>query len=148
MPRFIKSSKYEKGQSLVELGLSLLVLIFILAGLIDLGRAIFYYLAMRDAAEEGLIYGVAFPRNCTQIEDRVYGTLSDPNIQVQVLINDSSSCASAGNNIKCYGNKMTLQVSNPNFPISMPLLGTFLGRQSLSLRATVNGTILRPLTCN
>jgi hypothetical protein len=144
--------KFEKGQSLVELAVSLVVLIIILAGVVDVGRAIFYYLGMRDAAEEGLIYGVAFPRNCTQIEDRVLGSLSDPNIQVQIFITNASNapvlCSAALNTTKCYGHTMTLQVSNPNFPITMPMLGTFLGRQSISLRATVNGQILRPLDCN
>ncbi len=161
----IKSSKHEKGQSLVELGLALIVLLIIFAGLVDLGRAIFYYLAMRDAAQEGLMYGVVYPNNCMQIEDRVLGSLADPNIRVQVSIGrqNEGSINSAVYDLvacnlqhacrKCHGHPgsdvhvMQITVSNPNFPLGMPFIGAFLGTQTISLRATIQGTIVRPITC-
>lgn len=165
MTHTIKTSKLEKGQSLVELALGLIVLLIILAGLVDLGRAIFYYLAMRDAAEEGLVYGVVYPNNCTQIEDRVFGSLADPNIQVQVFIGrqaetaidtnvyDLQACNNQNACRKCHGHPgsdvhvMQIVVINPNFPLSMPFIGTFLGTQSISLRASIQGTIIRPIQC-
>lgn len=49
------------GQILVELALMSLVLFLMLAGLIDLGRAYFAYIAVTDAAAEGAAYGATFP---------------------------------------------------------------------------------------
>lgn len=51
----------QRGQSLVELALSLVFLIFLVAGIIDIGRAILTLIAMRDAVQEGVIYGSLHP---------------------------------------------------------------------------------------
>jgi hypothetical protein len=50
------SSQYEQGQSLVEVSLGLIVLFFIVAGLIDLGRAYFVIIALEDSAGEGAVF--------------------------------------------------------------------------------------------
>src|SRR5215470_12817695 len=46
-----------RGQSLVELALSLTVILMLLAGAVDFGMAFFSYTAIRDAAQEGALYG-------------------------------------------------------------------------------------------
>ena len=46
----------EKGQSLVELALIIVFVLIILAGVVDLGRMMYEYLTMRDAAQEGAGY--------------------------------------------------------------------------------------------
>ena len=51
----------ESGQSLVEGALVIVILIMLLMGLADLGRAYFYYLALQSAAEEGVAYGAVHP---------------------------------------------------------------------------------------
>ena len=55
--RSINKNRSEKGQSLVELAISLMVLLLILAGVVDLGNMMFQYMAMRDAAQEAASYG-------------------------------------------------------------------------------------------
>lgn len=51
----------EKGQSLVEFVLILPVLLIILAGVLDLGRLYFAYVAVTDAAAEGAAYAAIHP---------------------------------------------------------------------------------------
>lgn len=57
----------EQGQSLVELALSLVLLLTLLAGLVDFGRAFFTYVALRDAAQEGAAYASVI--NPSALED-------------------------------------------------------------------------------
>src|SRR5438128_7469048 len=52
----------ERGQGLVEFSLSLVFLTVLLLGVLDIGRAYFTYLGLKDAAEEGAYYGSAFPQ--------------------------------------------------------------------------------------
>ena len=52
----------ERGQGLVEFSLMLVFLSVLLISLLDLGRAYFTYLALKDAANEGAYYGSAFPQ--------------------------------------------------------------------------------------
>ena len=51
----------EKGQSLVEMAIMMVVLLTILSGVVDLGRVYFTYLALQHAAGEGATYGSMFP---------------------------------------------------------------------------------------
>ena len=47
----------ENGQSLVEFGVSVVILLILSAGVVDAGRAFFVYMAMRDAVQEGALFG-------------------------------------------------------------------------------------------
>lgn len=49
-------SKAQKGQSLVEFSLGLVVLLLIVSGILDVGRLYFTYVAMEDAAGEAALY--------------------------------------------------------------------------------------------
>ena len=51
----------ERGQSLVELALVLPLLILLLAGMADLGRAFFSYIEITNAAQEGARAGSRLP---------------------------------------------------------------------------------------
>jgi Flp pilus assembly protein TadG len=46
-----------KGQSLVELAISLVILLFLLAGIVEFGLAFFQFVQLRDAAQEGALFG-------------------------------------------------------------------------------------------
>ena len=52
----------ERGQSLVEMSLMLVILLTILSGVIDLGRGFFSYIAIQNAAGEGALYAAINPR--------------------------------------------------------------------------------------
>jgi Flp pilus assembly protein TadG len=134
----------------MELAISVTLLLLILAGIVDLGRAFFTLMAMQDAAEEGVVYGVAFPRECTNIVNRVRYNLSSAvqpeNTTVAVYIKNSSdeplSCTSISSTEVVAGREMLIEVTQP-FQITMPILGAITG-QTIPLKATANGVLLRP----
>ncbi len=140
----LKEKRGKKGQSMVEFAVSLVILLIILSGVVDLGRLFFYYIAMRDAAQEGVVYGIVNPNHCSQIIDRTVGVLSDDSrISVDITVN-GEACEDAEAADACAGKTLEVSVTDPAFPITMPFLGTFLGRNTLEVNASVSGTILRP----
>src|SRR3990172_6767016 len=58
-----KLRRGERGQSLVELALSLTVILLLLAGAVDFSIAYFSFSAMQDAAQEGALYGSINPED-------------------------------------------------------------------------------------
>lgn len=136
--------KTEKVQSLVELAISLLILLLVLAGVVDLGRLIYQYISIRDAAQEGAVYASIYPSACNQTIERVKSSMSntDPN-QVTVLIN-GLECSGATAQDACANKEARVTIQQPNYEISLPFLGSALGKQSISLSATMSSTILRP----
>ncbi len=139
-------NRSERGQSLVELAVVIVVLLIILAGVVDLGRMMFYYLSMRDAASEGAVYGAVYPTYCNQIRERVYTNLNDSSFNpnnISITVN-GATCASAVAADACTGKQLIIVVDQPNFQMTMPLIGAFIGTQSVHLRAEVKETVVRP----
>jgi hypothetical protein len=58
----------ERGQSLVEMTLGFVVLLVILMGLVDLGRAYLIYIALEESAGEGAVY-LSINPDCLKPED-------------------------------------------------------------------------------
>jgi hypothetical protein len=54
--------RVQRGQSLAEFALSLTVLLLMLSGLVDLGRAYFTFTQLEDAVGEGALYLSSHPR--------------------------------------------------------------------------------------
>src|SRR6266542_3723586 len=72
------------GQSLVELAVSVMVIMLLVLGAVETGMAIFQYVTISDAAQEGSNYAsVNAPQAATQTQDenniknRVYAAASD-----------------------------------------------------------------------
>lgn len=146
----------ERGQSLVELAMSLTVIMLLLAGAVDFSIAYFSFAAMRDAAQEGAAYGsikpeeAIKPEETNEIINRVRNAstnpvnLSDPNlVQVQVALS-GDSCVDI--HCACEGNEVTVNVIY-DYPISMPFIGAIIGTQEITLNASVTDTILQPFEC-
>lgn len=138
------SKKREKSQSLMELAISLLFLLILLAGIADVGRMLFYYLSMRDAVQEGASYASVYPKHCDQIVDRVQRAMNDRSVQVLINIDGASCYAASEATQACSGKAVTIVAIQPNFELATPLIGTFLGGESLNLKTQITGTILRP----
>ena len=77
----------EKGQSLVELAMSLVMLLTLLAGVVDFGRAFFTWITLRDAAQEGASYASVI--RTTKIND-VSEFCDDITARVEVTTTDLS----------------------------------------------------------
>lgn len=58
-----------RGQSIVELALMLPVIIIVLAGTLDLGRAYYSYITIVNAAREGARFGATHPPQLTPCEN-------------------------------------------------------------------------------
>ena len=145
-------ARTEKGQSLVEFALVLVFLLALLAGVYDIGRAFFAYIIIRDAAQEGAVYGsVASKSDLTGFEgavvNRVQAAFTDPdnpssapidlsrmNVQVDIV---GSACAAPGNGVH-------VKVDY-SFPLSMPFLGAIIGSQDIQMTAEAEDSILSPI---
>ncbi len=150
----------EKGQGLLELALVILILILVVSGIVDLGRVLFYYQAMRDAAQEGAAYGSAFPvlidddtdpptmtSNCGQIYQRIEDNLPDDNINIAVFI-ENVDCKADTFDLRtaCAPNNLKIEIRKPDFPIIMPVSSFFVG-STVALDASITATIIQPY-CN
>jgi TadE-like protein len=137
------NSKSESGQSMVEFAFGFVVLLLLLSGAVDGGRALFTYMALRDSAQEGALYGSTNPTATNEIITRVKQSSDilqnlvsqDPShLNVNVLISGEG----------CTGDAITVMVRYSNFQITMPLLGGFIGSQSIGISSSVTDTILSP----
>ena len=143
----IKKNKSERGQSLLELGSSLVLLLIMLAGIVDLGRLFMNVMAIRDAVQEGALYGSMYPTHCDQIVERTYeaaegGFVGAKDTEVDVYV-DGVACKSATAVQACSGKEIKVVLRQPDFQITMPFIGAFIG-QSIPLRSEISNTILRP----
>jgi Flp pilus assembly protein TadG len=149
-----RSHSRERGQSLVELALSLPVILLILLGTFDFGMALFSYSILRDAAQEGALYASFNPGNKGQIENRARNILpreqgevfSSPvdlrnEDQVNVEINvKGKTCQGV---TKGVANYVEVRVSY-NYPILMPFVGEIVGSDTIKLTTSASNVILQP----
>lgn len=168
--RRLSPARRERGQSLVELAISLTVMLLLLSGAVTFGMALFSYVAMRDAAQEGALFGSFNPNvdansngqydagevlNATAIENRVRAASTSPvdladTSTVQVTVQTTPAGAPpceglthdpvTGNDIP---NGVQVTVGY-DYPIIMPYVGGIIGSQVIHLRATVTDTTLYP----
>lgn len=150
----------ERGQSLVELAISLLVLLYLLSGAVEFGLAFFQFVQLRDAAQEGALYGSMSPTDGsvakpgTNIEARVRSSSSSPiqladtsKVRVSIFIEgtkvweDGASVTTSS--VACEGNGITVTVSY-NHQVFMPFMSSIIG-PTVPLNATVTDTILSPV---
>jgi len=142
--------KNEKGQSMIELAVSFVILLILLSGIVDIGRIAFYYIALRDSAQEGASYGSIFPFNCDEIENRVNAGVADSTgVNVTVKMNDNFCPVVCPNdpNTVCpvkVGDEIEVIVEDNNFSFIMPIL---FG-QTLNLKTSISDNIIRVPECN
>lgn len=138
-----KLQRGERGQSLVELAISLTVIMILLAGAVDFGMAYFSFAAMQDAAQEGALYGSVNPDDTAGIETRVRNASSNPVDLSDTALVDVSVTTNPETN-PCEGGEVTVSLVY-DYPLSMPFIGTFIGSQTIRLTASVTDTILQPV---
>ena len=155
----------EKGQSLVELALVILIVFLLVSGIVDLGRVLFYFQAMRDAAQEGAAYASAFPvnisdtdpptasLNCVEIRNRIQANLPNDNIVTEIsfrrdtdgagIYYDCFTSPAESLSRACAPNSLKIVVRKTDFPIIMPVISLFVG-QSIALETPITATIVQP----
>ena len=138
-------SKRENGQSLVELALIVTFMLILLAGVVDLGRMMFEYLSMRDAAQEGAGYGAIFPDYCAETIERVKDNLPDSNYEVNVTVDGSLCTGTYVQGLGCAGEPLIVEVKH-KFAVTMPLLGVIVDPEGdgVPMRVLIEDRIVRP----
>jgi Flp pilus assembly protein TadG len=139
-------NRRQRGQSLVELAISLTVILLLLSGAVDFGMALFSYVAIRDAAQEGALYASLNPADDAGIRDRVRATSTHPvdlttfaDSQIDIDIIGAACEGTSGLD----SNAVKVTVSY-DYPIIMPYVGAIVGGQTIALHAEVIDTILTP----
>lgn len=136
-------SKSERGQSLVELAISLIVLLTLLAGAVDFGIALYSYVSIRDAAQEGALYASIHPTEFDNILDRVR-TSSDTPVDLSAFPDEDITITLIGA-AACEGNGASIQIDvSYDYQLIMPILPEILGVPEIPLTATVTNAILQP----
>lgn len=75
----MKHIKSERAQSLVEMAISIAILVYLLSGAVEFGILFFQYVQLRDAAQEGALYGaIDAGRTEVTIENHVMGASNKP----------------------------------------------------------------------
>ena len=157
MKRFMR----ERGQSLVELAVSLLILLYLLSGAAEFGVLFFQYVQLRDAAQEGALYGSMNPWidstsganadgkfesgelvNQAAIESRVRAASTSP-IDLSDTTKVTVTIAGTDGNL-CEGHGISVTVSYTHH-IFMPFIPQLIGQTDIPLSASVVDTILTPL---
>jgi Flp pilus assembly protein TadG len=159
-------SSGERGQSLVEFSVSLIILLILITVIFDASRALFTYLSLRDAAQEGAIYASIEPTDADNILNRV----CEASNMVKALCADedgqrendwTTSELTNGTGIdvnisftgaQCMSssepsNSVRITVRHYNFPLTMPLVGEFVGAGSgytVPITASILDTIITP----
>lgn len=143
------SRRSARGQSLVEFAFSLVLLLVLVAGAVDGGRALFTYLSMRDAAQEGALYASIDPTNVTMINQR---TRESSNL-IQSLGNSivitvtptvaGKLCAGTTGGVD-HGILVTIHYAK--FLLTMPFIGVIVGSgdQTVPITARVTNSIIIP----
>ncbi len=124
----------ENGQSIVEFALMLPLLVMVLMGLLDFGRAYFVVVMLNDAVAEGAVYAGAAPQDINGIKLRVVEAAADELVHIELTnVAVSSSSITAGASI-------TVSVSH-EFTFLTPLIGDMFG-DGLTLRGQAVNPII------
>jgi hypothetical protein len=141
--------KTEKGQGFLELGLSLVFLMILLAAVIDLGWAFFTLIALRDASQEAASVAAICPNSEARIRTRLKAAATSPidlsrieDDKVELCIFDPlvapRVCKTSGFEV---GDSAEVKITYMH-DIMVPMVGSFIGSQSYPLVVNSVDTIL------
>jgi Flp pilus assembly protein TadG len=140
-----------RGQSLVELAISLMVILLLLTGAVEFSLALFQYVTIRDAAQEGALYGSINPTDVAGMKQRAQQAAEDV---VALNTGDVNDPASGDIKIAYYGSQcegltdgvphsITVTITFAH-PVTMPIIGAWVG-DTINLTGRVTDTILQPV---
>lgn len=143
-----------KGQSLVELALSFVALMFLLVGTVEFSVIYFKVMQLRDSVHEGISYATTshippppYDKTYDGVADiisRVKGASNTPvnpdDINVVVLYNDGNK------NFKeaCFDDEVKI-IATHEHKLITPFLSTVFGKQYITLKVELTGDVFLPL---
>jgi hypothetical protein len=124
------------GQSLTEFAISMTFLLLLLSGILDLGRAYFVFLSLRDAAQEGAAYAAIEPTDIAGIRQRVRQSSRGP---IDFTAFSDSQITVSHSGLACAGNGVNVKLD-----LNFEFIAPFIGGNVLPLSADFTDTILQP----
>lgn len=111
--------------------------------MVEFGIALFQFVQLRDAAQEGALYGSINPSKTNEIIARVRNASSAPlNLNDTSLVTVTVTSTYSGGTCAANGtDSVTVKVSY-NHVVFLPFFRNISGRTSIPLEATVVDTIL------
>ena len=144
--------RLEQGQSLVEMAIGFVLLLIILSGLVDIGRAYFIYIALEDGAGEAALY-LSIDPECRTSAD---SPADKPTLCADPNNADYRARNAGGGNINW--SAATITISRPEMygvgdpvsvtieysvPLVTPFMPRFAGINPIPLRVHATQTIIR-----
>ena len=126
----------QKGQSLTEFAVGVTFILILLASGMDLGRAYYSYITVRDAAQEGASYASIAPSDVHGVRARVRSTSSTPV--------DLSSFADDQIDVQVFGSACAGGTVKVTVDFDFNLVAPFIAGNTLHLQADATDTILQP----
>jgi Flp pilus assembly protein TadG len=117
----------ERGTAIVELALALPILILLVLGTFDLGRAIYLRTSLGNAARDGVRFASIDPQNTTCIR-----AVASRNVSLATVAAGDVSITRPGT--LDMGQPITVSVQSVYRPVS-PLMTNIVGTSRLTLRA-------------
>lgn len=145
-----------RGQSTVEFGLSAILLLFILLGLIDLGRAFYFAVALQSATREGARQASWFDAATgtnpylydTAIKSAVDEILTKSALPASVLQNPGTTCPSPSDGNTAYNPPYTA-AAYATTDVNQPLLYIcYANSPGLDLATAPNDNSMKGLDVN
>jgi Flp pilus assembly protein TadG len=130
------NNRKSRGQSLVEVALVLPILVMLLLGLLDFGRAYYTIVALRDAADEGAAFGATNPSNVAGIRRRAAEAS-------RALVNIQESEVSVSAPVLATGKPITVTVTT-TLVLYTPFANTLVSDSTLTLRGHSVRSIINP----
>ncbi len=127
------------GQSMVELALLLPILILISVVTIDLGRGIYYYSVVYNAAREGARYGIVHQQPDNPLPLDEVGILAAARHLAIGL--DQNQLTFVNGSPSINGNMLTVELKYP-FQLVTPIAGIFTGRPDFTITLRSASTML------
>jgi Flp pilus assembly protein TadG len=125
-----------RGQSIVEVALVLPILVMMMMGLLDFGRAYYTIVALRDAADEGAVHGASNPSDVDGIRRRAVEAS-----RILVDIEDEDVSVSAP--VLATGQPITVTVT-AKLVLYTPFANAFVSDSELTLQGHSVRSIISP----
>ncbi len=144
-----ESRKSERGQSFMELAISIVFLLILLSVIIDLGWAFYSMTALRDTAQEAASYGVMCPDE-SRIRERLRLSTSAPlnasdidngNVNVIFLRPGTGGAPPTQVGNPKHGDIVRVEVEIEH-NILVPFIGAVINRYTYPLKVDVSDTIM------
>jgi hypothetical protein len=140
----------ERGQSLVELSISMVIMLLLLFGLLDLGRAYFIFIAMEDSAGEAAVFLSLYPECLDASSGPLCGDPNNATYRAQNAASGYFQFFDWGDNTQLnvyrppvYATGTTVRVEIIHtFDLLFPVIPDIVGANSITLRSEASHIIV------